>query len=70
LGTFDLIIGSDLLCERSQPEQLAAFIRLHAAATAEVQITDPNRSNRNAFNRCMALLGLDLSDSLIGGSAA
>jgi len=67
LGTFDLIIGSDVLYERSQPEQLAAFIQLHAAPRAEVLIIDPNRSNRSAFNRCMSLLGFELSDSLIEG---
>jgi 2-polyprenyl-3-methyl-5-hydroxy-6-metoxy-1,4-benzoquinol methylase len=67
LGTFDLIIGSDVLYERSQPEQLAAFIQLHATPRAVVLIIDPNRSNRSAFNRCMSLLGFELSDSLIEG---
>lgn len=65
LGEFDLIIGSDVLYERSQPEQLAAFIQLHAAAQAEVLIVDPNRGNRAAFNRCMATLGFVLTETRI-----
>ncbi len=65
LGKFDLIIGSDVLYERSQPEQLAAFIQLHSAPCAEVLITDPNRGNRNAFTRCMAVLGFALTETRI-----
>lgn len=70
LGAFDLIIGSDVLYERSQPEQLAAFIQLHAAAQAEVLIVDPNRGNRTAFNRCMELLGFALDETRIEASLA
>jgi 2-polyprenyl-3-methyl-5-hydroxy-6-metoxy-1,4-benzoquinol methylase len=65
LGEFDLIIGSDVLYERSHPEQLAAFIQLHAARRAEVLIVDPNRSNRAPFNRAMALLGFVLTETSI-----
>lgn len=63
LGEFDLIIGSDVLYERSHPEQLAAFIQLHAAAHAEVLLVDPNRGNRTGFNRRMAQLGFDLTET-------
>lgn len=65
LSEFDLIIGSDVLYERGHPEQLAAFLQLHAAPAAEVLIIDPNRSNRGAFNRCMSLLGFNLTETLI-----
>jgi predicted nicotinamide N-methyase len=65
LGEFDLIIGSDVLYERSQPEQLSSFIQLHAAPAAEVLIIDPNRGNRAAFNRGMALFGFALTETLI-----
>jgi len=65
LGNFDLIIGSDVLYERSHPEQLAAFIQVHAATQCEVLIIDPNRGNRSSFNRRMALLGFDLSETRI-----
>lgn len=60
LGEFDLVIGSDVLYERSHPEQLAAFIALHAAPAAEVLIVDPKRGNRAAFTRAMTLLGFSL----------
>ena len=53
-GTFDLIIGSDLLYERDADATLAAFISRHAAPAAEVWIVDPDRGNRPAFNRGMA----------------
>lgn len=65
LGEFDLIIGSDVLYERGQPAQLAAFIQLHAAPDAEVVIIDPNRGNRNAFTRCMAALGFEQSVTVL-----
>jgi predicted nicotinamide N-methyase len=65
LGAFDLIIGNDVLYERGHPEQLAAFIHLHAAASAEVLIIDPNRGNRAAFTRCMELLGFACDETRI-----
>jgi 2-polyprenyl-3-methyl-5-hydroxy-6-metoxy-1,4-benzoquinol methylase len=65
LGRFDLIIGSDILYERSHPEQLVEFIQLHAAPCAEVLVIDPNRGNRAAFNRGMANHGFTLRESPI-----
>lgn len=65
LGEFDLLIGSDVLYERSQPQQLADFLQCHAAPSAEVLIVDPNRGNRPAFNRCMADLGFDLAETTV-----
>ncbi len=62
LGRFDLILGSDVLYERGQPEQLSAFIELHAHAAAEVIIADPDRGNRVAFNRAMEQLGFERSE--------
>lgn len=57
LGRFDLIIGSDVLYERQQPGQLAAFIHRHAAPSAQIIIVDPDRGNRVGFCREMAGLG-------------
>ena len=57
LGKFDLIVGSDVLYERQQPEQLARFIDQHASHGAEVIIVDPDRGNRSAFGKAMATLG-------------
>ncbi len=57
LDRFDLIIGSDVLYDREQPEILARFIGLHAARGAEVLIVDPDRGNRASFNRKMGEMG-------------
>jgi predicted nicotinamide N-methyase len=57
---YDMIIGSDVLYDRSAPEALAGFIDRHATPTAEVWIVDPNRGNRPAFNRHMAAYGFNL----------
>ncbi|AOW15408.1 methyltransferase type 12 [Hydrogenophaga crassostreae] len=57
LGRFDLIVGSDVLYERQQPDQLARFIDQHALPEAEVIIVDPDRGNRSAFAKAMAALG-------------
>nr|WP_211163121.1 methyltransferase domain-containing protein [Aromatoleum diolicum] len=65
LGEFDLIIGSDVLYERAHPDQLSAFLHLHATPVAEVLIVDPNRGNRSAFSRCMADLGFALTETVI-----
>jgi 2-polyprenyl-3-methyl-5-hydroxy-6-metoxy-1,4-benzoquinol methylase len=63
LGFFDLIVGSDLLYERSHPEPLAAFIELHASPQAEVLIVDPNRGNRSTFHHGMARAGFRLTET-------
>ncbi|GAB3267973.1 class I SAM-dependent methyltransferase [Chitinimonas naiadis] len=62
LGRFDLIIASDVLYERGQPETLSSFIELHANDDVDVIIVDPDRGNRNPFCRLMASQGyvLDL----------
>lgn len=57
LGKFDLIIGSDVLYERSQPDILSRFIDRHSNPEVEVIIVDPDRGNRAKFNRDMAGLG-------------
>ena len=62
LGRFDLIIGSDVLYERQQPEALSRFIEQHSHAVMEVLIVDPDRGNRSAFNRRMEALGFERSE--------
>jgi 2-polyprenyl-3-methyl-5-hydroxy-6-metoxy-1,4-benzoquinol methylase len=57
LGRFDVIIGSDVLYERDQPNSLSGFIERHARPEVEVIIVDPDRGNRAKFNRNMADLG-------------
>ena len=61
-GQFDVVMGSDLLYERDADGALAQFIALHTAPGGEVWITDPDRGNRNAFTRSMALHGFALAE--------
>ena len=65
LERFDLIIGSDVLYDRGQPEVLSQFIDQHAQAGAEVLIVDPDRGNRVSFNRKMDLLGYSHTETRI-----
>lgn len=57
LGKFDLIIGSDLLYERSHVEVLSAFIELHANPHCEVILVDPGRGHHANFSKKMIALG-------------
>lgn len=57
LGTFGLIVGSDLLYERQHVDALARFIDRHAEPHCEVVIVDPARGNASRFTRVMASLG-------------
>ena len=57
LGLFDLIIGSDLLYERTHAELLSGFIDKHAKPQCEIIIIDPGRGHQSHFNKAMALLG-------------
>ena len=64
-GRFGLLIGSDLLYERDDGASLARYIADHAAPGAEVWIVDPNRGNRPAFHRQMALRDFALTEERI-----
>lgn len=57
---YDLIIGSDLLYERSTPALLADLVQQRAKAQAEVWIVDPDRGHRNKFTQEMARHGFSL----------
>ena len=61
LGCFDLIIGSDVLYDRGQPEVLSQFIDRHSDRTVAVVIVDPDRGNQPAFKRRMVALGFSHS---------
>lgn len=74
LGHFDVIIGSDVLYDRDQPETLSQFINRHAKPGVDVLIVDPDRGNRASFNRKMGLLGYSHTETRVvalpgGGSA-
>lgn len=64
LGTFDLIIGSDVLYERNHPHQLADFFARHTEPKAEVLMIDPRRGQVSQFARRMLEQGFTRSDPL------
>ncbi|RQO59726.1 SAM-dependent methyltransferase [Paucibacter sp. KBW04] len=64
-GRFDLIMGSDILYERDGEGALPQFIARHALPRSEVIIIDPNRGNRSAFSKRMALLGYRLEETVL-----
>ena len=57
LGVFDLVIGSDLLYERSHVELLAGFIEQHAEKQCDVILVDPGRGHHACFSKKMVGLG-------------
>jgi predicted nicotinamide N-methyase len=65
LGRFDLIIGSDVLYDRGQPEALSGFIDRHSAGIVEVLIADPDRGNQAGFNRMMDALGYSHTEARV-----
>jgi predicted nicotinamide N-methyase len=54
-GRYDLLIGSDVLYERDTDAKLPAFVAEHTTDNAEVWIVDPDRANRGAFSKQMAV---------------
>jgi predicted nicotinamide N-methyase len=64
-GLFDLIVGSDILYERDDTGTLARFIGEHAARSSEIWVIDPNRGNRAAFHKHMALLGFAMHEQVL-----
>ena len=65
LGRFDLIIGSDLLYDRNQPQALSQFIHRHSGNDVEVVIGDPDRANHANFHRKMGVLGYSHTEERI-----
>ena len=63
LGEFDLVIGSDLLYEKSHIELLAGFIDQHAKPHCEVLLVDPGRGHHAGFSKKMVSLGYSHSQS-------
>lgn len=69
-GSFELVIGSDLLYERDSNGDLASFIGRHCAPSCEVWIVDPDRSNRSAFSQRMNAAGFALREERLDTLAA
>ncbi len=65
LGRFDVLIGSDLLYDRGQPEALSQFIAQHSEASSDVLIIDPGRGNQASFTRKMGVLGYAHTTGLV-----
>lgn len=57
LGTFDMIIGSDLLYEDQHIDLLANFIDSHAKANCEVILVDPGRGRKSKLCSRMTEFG-------------
>lgn len=57
LGVFDLLIGSDLLYDRSHSKNLALFIQNRAKPRSEVILVDAARGYINNFSFRMSELG-------------
>jgi len=57
LGTFDVVIGADLLYEDEHSSLLSEFINRHTNPKCEVILVDPGRGNRASFSKKMIALG-------------
>jgi predicted nicotinamide N-methyase len=69
LGRFDLIIGSDLLYERENIDNLAYFINKHTKLDSKVVIVDPGRGNHAAFSKKMVTLGYSHNQDKTGDTS-
>lgn len=68
LGTFNLIIGSDLLYERNHAADLSKFIDQHSKTHCDVIIVDPGRGQSARFSKKMTDFGYALSKTQICGA--
>jgi predicted nicotinamide N-methyase len=59
LGTFDWVIGSDILYERQHPAPVARMLAAHVVPGGKVLLADPGRPYLQAFADEMKLLGFD-----------
>jgi predicted nicotinamide N-methyase len=59
MGSFDLIVGSDVLYEADHVAELCGFINQHANATCTVIIVDPGRRLHARFSKRMVVEGFD-----------
>jgi len=65
LGTFDLIIGSDLLYEKDHIRYLSEFLNRHAKKSCEIIIVDPGRAQHAAFSKEMIGYGFNHSQKRV-----
>lgn len=62
LGTFDLIIGSDILYERGHSATLAGLLDRLASTRAEILISDPGRGNGGRMSSALIDQGYRASE--------
>ena len=68
MGTFDIIVGSDLLYEDQHVNQLSVFINQHAKPACEVVVVDPGRGRKTKFMKNLESCGFISSEvSTISG---
>lgn len=60
IGTFDMVIGSDLLYEDEHVAQLAGFIVQHCKPECEVIMVDPGRGRHARLSKVLAKEGFSL----------
>jgi predicted nicotinamide N-methyase len=65
LGTFDIIIGSDLLYESGHADSLSKFIHKHANPKCKIILIDPGRKHHAKFSKNMLSLGYSHSQSKV-----
>lgn len=63
LGTFDLVLGADVLYEARNAEPVAAFLATHLAPGGEAWLADPGRLHARDFPEVAARAGLVLRGS-------
>jgi predicted nicotinamide N-methyase len=69
LGTFDLIIGSDVLYESEHYSQLADFVDAHARPSSTIIIVDPGRKQHARFSKVMVSKGFTHEQQAVDSSA-
>lgn len=65
LGTFDLIVGSDLLYEDEHAGALATFIQTHARPVCEVVLVGPRRGHGGQVRRALEAQGFVCSEEAV-----
>lgn len=65
IGTFDLIVGSDILYQPDHSELLAGLIGRIASRKAKVLISCPGRGYRNQFSRSLKEQGFELNEQRV-----
>lgn len=64
LGTFDLVIASDVLYEIAHARLLGEVVERHARPDAQVLVTDPGRGNAPRFTSILAAQGFVLDPAV------